>query len=549
MRRPSPFILALLFGLLGIILLGAAVAEDATPGAEARTEQDAAPVGDTEESATTEGADAEPSEVDQGASPPAPDDTPKNIQEVMAKKQRSSRSWLSGLQSLLGIALLLGIAWCFSTNRRLIPWKVIGWGLGIQFVFAVLVLKTPPGKWLFSQLNVGVRKLLEYTEEGSRFIFGGLVQNDLKLLSKDPTAPFDPGQPVVLDGYAEMNLVVNNGSFFAFNVLPTIIFFSALMAILYHLGIMQILVRGMAWLMWRTMGTSGAESLSAAANVFVGQTEAPLVIRPFIEKMTMSELHAVMAGGFATVAGGVMAAYVALLSGIFPDIAGHLVAASVMSAPAALVIAKIMWPETEEAQTAKDLGQGISPSDDDPINVIDAASRGAGQGMKLAINVAAMLLAFIALVALANGLLGAAGNGLASIGNHMGIESASGLENLTLQTVVGYIFWPLAWAMGVPAVECVQVGQLLGVKTILNEFYAYFQLEEVAAGLSYRSMVITTYALCGFANLGSIGIQLGGIGGIAPSRRSDLARVGFRAMIAGTLAAFLTANIAGSLVG
>jgi len=526
--------LGLLGTTLALMLVGAATAEE-----------DVSP--QTSEPISVE------AELSSPPTPPAPASEPAssspNITEVLASKTQEPTPLLARLQSLLGIFLLLGLAWTMSTNRKKVPWRVIGWGLGIQFTFAVLVLKTGPGRWLFTQLNTGVRQLLTFTEEGSRFIFGSLINNELQLVAKDPTLPFDAGTPVVLDGYAEMNLVVSNGSFFAFNVLPTIIFFSALMAILYHLGIMQLLVRGMAWIMFKTMRTSGAESLSAAANVFVGQTEAPLVIRPFIDKMTMSELHSVMTGGFATVAGGVMAAYVILLESIFPDIAGHLIAASVMSAPAALVIAKIMWPESETPETQAGIALDIPPGDDDPINVIDAAARGANQGMKLAINVAAMLLAFIALVALANGVIGGVGSALASAGNHFGISAFSGLENLTLQGLVGYIFWPLAWAMGVPAAECSQVGQLLGVKTILNEFYAYFQLKAVAEGLSYRSMVISTYALCGFANLGSIGIQLGGIGGIAPGRRSDLARVGLRAMIAGTLAAFLTANIAGTLVG
>lgn len=528
-RRPPAFVLGLLGTCVALMLVGIAVAQD-----------EASPVTQADE--LTETATLEAPAVP--AAPQSP-----NIKEALASKKHEPTTALARLQSLLGIFLLLGFAWAMSTNRKKVPWRVIGWGLSIQFTFAVLVLKTTPGRWVFTQLNTGVRQLLSFTEEGSRFIFGSLVGNELQLVAKDPTVPFDAGTPVVLDGYAEMDLVVSNGSFFAFNVLPTIIFFSALMAILYHLGIMQILVRGMAWIMFKTMRTSGAESLSAAANVFVGQTEAPLVVQPFIDKMTMSELHAIMTGGFATVAGGVMAAYVILLESIFPDIAGHLIAASIMSAPAALVISKIMWPESEATETQAGAQLKLTAGPDDPVNIIDAAARGANQGMKLAINVAAMLLAFIALVALANGILGGVGSALASAGNHFGISVFSGLENLTLQGVVGYIFWPLAWAMGVPAAECTQVGQLLGVKTILNEFYAYFQLRAVADGLSYRSMVISTYALCGFANLGSIGIQLGGIGGIAPGRRSDLARVGLRAMIAGTLAAFLTANIAGTLVG
>ena len=455
------------------------------------------------------------------------------LSSALGDKVREPVPLTARLQSLLGIPVLLGLAWGMSTNRKLIPWRVIGWGLGLQFLFAVLVLKTVPGKWLFAKLNDLVMTLLGFTTEGARFIFGGLVDHQVPVGMRDPANPMAPLTPSPVASEQGMEMVASTGAFFAFNVLPTIIFFSALMAVLYYLGVMQVLVRGMAFIMLRTMGTSGAESLSAAANIFVGQTEAPLVVRPFIDKMTSSELNAIMTGGFATVAGGVMAAYVGMLSGIFPDIAGHLIAASVMSAPAALVIAKIMLPEEEEPQTRGELAIHVEKID---INVIDAAARGASEGMKLALNVAAMLLAFLALVAMMNAGIGTVG-------------SLVGLPNLTLEVLVGYIFWPMAWAMGVPASECAAVGELLGIKTILNEFVAYLRLGNSVTELSYRSTVIVTYALCGFANLGSIGIQLGGIGGIAPGRRSDLAKVGFRAMIAGTLAAFLTANIAGMLVG
>jgi CNT family concentrative nucleoside transporter len=420
------------------------------------------------------------------------------------------------LQSLIGMVILLGIAYAMSTDRKKISLRIVGWGLGLQFMFAVLVLKTAPGRWLFDQLNDLVMALLGYTNAGSSFIFGSLLQTSLPVLKA--------GEEV---GKADLGFI------FAFQVLPTIIFFSSLMAVMYHIGIMQFLVSIVARVMFFTMKTSGAETLSAAGNIFVGQTEAPLLIKPFVDKMTMSELNAVMTGGFATVAGGVMAAYVGMLSGAFPDIAGHLIAASVMSAPAALVVAKIMLPETEVAATSGVLELTIEKVD---VNVMDAAARGASEGMTLALNVAAMLLAFLALVAMINGFIGWTGGML-------------GFEALTLETIVGYLFWPLAWAMGVPAAECADIGRLLGLKTILNEFVAYGELVHVAPGLSHRSGVVATYALCGFANLGSIGIQLGGIGGIAPERRGDLARVAFRAMIAGTLAAFLTANIAGMLVG
>jgi CNT family concentrative nucleoside transporter len=414
---------------------------------------------------------------------------------------------MSTVQSLIGIVLLLGLAWLLSSDRKNVPWRIIAWGLGLQMLFAVLVLKTPPGRWLFDQLNTLVITLLGYTNDGSRFIFGSLLDTSLPVVQS--------GESV---GAAQLGFI------FAFQVLPTIIFFSSLMAVLYHLGVMQLLVRGVAFVMFHTMKTSGAETLSAAGNIFVGQTEAPLLVKPFVDDMTMSELNAVMTGGFATVG---------MLSGVFPDIAGHLMAASVMSAPAALVVAKIMLPETEVSKTSGVMELQIEKVD---VNVMDAAARGASEGMTLALNVAAMLLAFLALIAMSNGFLGWS-------------AGLVGIEGLTLETVAGYVFWPLAWAMGVPAAECGEIGRLLGMKTILNEFVAYLQLAQVSDGLSHRSMVIATYALCGFANLGSIGIQLGGIGGIAPKRRGDLARIAFKAMIAGTLAAFLTANIAGMLIG
>ena len=459
------------------------------------------------------------------------DGPPQGLEALVADKPAEDVSIFSRLQSLLGVGIMLGLAWLLSVDRKKIPWRVIGWGLGLQFIFALLVLKTAPGAWLFDQLNVIVMTLLGYSTEGARFIFGGLVDHVVPVGTPDPADPFAPLVP--MSDATGAPVLAGTGAFFAFNVLPTIIFFSALMAVLYHLGVMQLLVKGMGWVMYRTMGTSGAESLSAAANIFVGQTEAPLVIKPFVNDMTMSELNAIMTGGFATVAGGVMAAYVGMLSGVFPDIAGHLIAASVMSAPAALVVAKIMWPEGEEPKTAGEFKLELAKQD---INAVDAAARGAGEGLHLALNVGAMLLAFIALVALANGLLGAA-------------SGMFGFDNpLTLERIMGVIFWPLAWAMGVPAAECAAVGELLGIKMILNEFVAYLKLAHMADGLSRRSMIIVTYALCGFANLGSIGIQLGGIGGIAPKRRSDLAKLGVRAMIAGTLAAFLTANIAGTLL-
>jgi CNT family concentrative nucleoside transporter len=339
-----------------------------------------------------------------------------------------------------------------------------------------------------------------------------------------------------MQGYAQVTDsatggLVELGIVFAIHVLPTIIFFSSLMSVLYHIGLMQKLVAGMAWVMQRTMGTSGSESLSCAANVFVGQTEAPLVVRPFVEHMTRSELMAVMVGGFATVAGGVMAAYVR-----FGVDAGHLLTASVMSAPAALVMAKIFIPETEDSETEGKLKVAVEK---DTVNVIDAAASGASVGLKLAANVGAMLLAFIALIALFDFILLKASAPLAG--------TFPFLEDLSLARLFGWIFSPLAWLMGVPGKDATQVGELLGTKIAVNEFLAYIKLGGME--LSEKSRIIAVYALCGFANLGSIAIQIGGIGGLAPSRRHDLARIGLRAMFAGALASSLTACMAGILVG
>ncbi|MFC1790902.1 NupC/NupG family nucleoside CNT transporter [Gemmatimonadota bacterium] len=434
---------------------------------------------------------------------------------------------LGRLRSLLGILVLGLLAWAFSVDRKNLAWRVILWGLGLQLLFALFILKTPVGAQLFDWLNTVVVSLLGFTVEGARFIFGDLVYNNVPvgLGEAGSNAPIQevPGQ------------VARTGASFAFNVLPTIIFFSTLMTVAYHLGVMQRVVRGVAWVMQKTMKTSGAETLSAAGNIFVGQTEAPLLIRPFVEKMTMSELHAVMTGGFATVAGGVLAAFVGMLVAYFPYIAGHLIAASVMSAPAALVMAKLMYPEDGVPETRGGLTAELERPD---VNVIDAAARGASEGLGLALNVGAMLLAFIALISLLNALIGW-GGGLV------------GLENLSLELILGWILAPLAWLMGVPWVDAVTVGSLMGMKTVLNEFVAFLQLSSMlqeGVPLQPRSVVITIYALSGFANFSSIAIQLGGIGPMAPSRRHDLSRLGLRAMVAGSLAAFMTATIAGMIL-
>ncbi|MGH7503634.1 MAG: NupC/NupG family nucleoside CNT transporter [Longimicrobiales bacterium] len=438
------------------------------------------------------------------------------------------------------MAVLVLIGWLLSSDRRAVPWRLVAWGIALQFVFALFILKTPAGEAIFAGVNDVVVALLGFTVEGARFIFGDLVWNAVPVGTGTPgtNAPITP-----LPGQ-----VAQTGAFIAFNVLPTIIFFSSLMTVLYHFGVMQWVVKGVAWVMLRTMRTSGAETLSCAGNIFLGQTEAPLLIKPFISTMTMSELMTVMTGGFATVAGGVMAAYVGMLVFYFPDIAGHLLAASVMSAPAAIVFAKIMLPEKEEPVTRGTLSVEVEKID---ANVIDAAARGAGDGLLLAANVGAMLLAFIALIAMLNALLGwvSEWTGLAGLFQNMNLLAEG--QRLTLETIFGWVLAPLAWVMGVPWQDAPEVGTLLGVKTVINEFVAYLQLSNMLGSgtdLSPRSIIIATYALCGFANFSSIAIQIGGIGGIAPNRRSDLARLGLRAMVAGSLAAFMTATIAGIVV-
>ena len=433
---------------------------------------------------------------------------------------------LERLRSVLGLIVLMGIAWGLSVDRSRVPWRVVMWGVGLQIAFAVFILKTPIGAGVFDAAGGVVVALLGFTVDGARFVFGNLVFD---------TVPVGTGV-IGQGGFSALpGQVAQTGAAFAFNVLPTIIFFSALMTVLYHLGVMQLAVRGMAWVMQRTMGTSGAETLSAAGNVFVGQTEAPLLIKPFVGEMTMSELMAVMTGGFATVAGGVLAAYVGILVAYFPDIAGHLIAASVMSAPAALVVAKLMYPEDGTPRSTGSLEIAVDRPD---VNVIDAAARGASEGLSLALNVGAMLLAFLALIHMCNGLLGWMG-GLV------------GWDALTLELILGRLLAPLAWLMGVPWADAPAVASLMGVKTVLNEFVAYFQLAGTLSGdhgLQPRSIVIATYALSGFANFGSIAVQIGGIGGIAPNRRHDLAKLGLRAMIGGSLAAFMTATVAGMVL-
>ena len=424
---------------------------------------------------------------------------------------------------LLGILVFVLFAFLLSHHKTRIEKKTVLWGLGLQFIFAVLVLGIPdlniPGvlQPLFAWANDVVIALLNYTLEGSKFVFGELVNTE------------------------------SMGFIFAFQVLPTILFFSTLTAIAYHLGLLQKVVKAFALVMQKIMGTSGAETLSATGNVFVGQTEAPLLIRPYIEKMTKSELLAVMVGGMATVAGGVLAAYVGLLKDRIPDIAGHLITASVMSAPAALAISKLLIPETEEAKTAGEMKLVVETKD---RNIIGAAARGATEGLQLALNVAAMLLVFIALIALVNGFLSFLGDliGFSNWGQFLALAGSHGDPKLTLELLLGWLFAPISWLMGVPWHEAKLVGSLLGQKIVLNEFVAYVNLTNITDQLSDRSIIITSYALCGFANFSSIGIQIGGIGTIAPSRKQDLAELGILSVVGGSLAAFLTATIAGLLI-
>ena len=400
---------------------------------------------------------------------------------------------------LIGIVVLLAIAFALSNNRKQINMRIIGWGLGLQAIFAIFILKTPIGGPLFGFLDKAVRKLVSFSDAGSDFLFKSFV-------------------PDV--GYHDA--MIN----FAFRALPVIIFFSSLMAVLYHFGIIQVIVKLIGKAMQKTMGTSGSETLCISANIFVGQTEAPLMVRPFISQMTKSELMAVMTGGFATVAGGILAIYVMWLADI-PGIAGHLLAASVMSAPGALVMAKIIYPETETSETMGNLKITI---DQKNTNAMEALGDGATIGLKLAANVGAMLVAFVSIVAMINYLLGFAGT--------------------SMESILGFIFKPLAWTMGVPWSEAGTLGTLMGEKIVFTELIAYGDLKELmsSGAISDRTAIIASYALCGFANFGSIGIQLGGIGGMAPERKKDLAKLVTKAMIGGALASWLTATIAGLLI-
>jgi CNT family concentrative nucleoside transporter len=409
------------------------------------------------------------------------------------------------IQPVAGLAVILALAYCLSSARRSIDYRTVGWGLALQFVFALIVLKTNVGRLVFQTLGYYITKLLNFTYVGSAFVFGPL--GDPKVWPQAMINVFGP------EG-------VQYGTIFAFQVLPTIIFIAALFAMLYYFGVMQVIVRIFAIMMRRFMRASGAESLDVAASIFMGQTEAPLTIRPFLPKMTESELMTVMTAGMAHISGGVMAAYI-----LFGVEAQHLLTAVIMTAPGTLMMAKMFVPETRQPETMGTVQLKVERTD---VNVIDAIGRGTGEGLHLALNVGAMLISFLALIALVNAILGLAG--------------------LSMQQIFGWVFSPIAWSLGVPWRDASTIGNLLGTRMVLNEFVAYAQLGMLKASLDPKSFTIATYALCGFANFSSIGIQIGGIGALVPERRHDLARLGLRAMLAGTFANFLTATIAGMLL-
>jgi concentrative nucleoside transporter, CNT family len=417
--------------------------------------------------------------------------TVQRVPEPASAPAAQPQSLLLRLRGILGIIAILAIAVGLSHNRRRIQWRVVGWGLGLQLLFAIFVLRIPAGQQLFRALGSFVTGILNYSYVGSQFVFGELGKPNSSL-----------------------------GVIFAFQLLPAIIFVSALFAIMYYLGIMQLIVRAFAVLMSRVMGASGAESLNVAASIFMGQTEAPLTIRPFLPRMTMSELMTVMTAGMAHISGSIMVAYIA-----FGIEARHLLTAVIMTAPGTIMMAKMLVPETGQPKTMGSVRLEVEMTD---VNVIDAAGRGTGEGLHLALNVGAMLISFLALIAMVNYLLGFA--------------------HLSLQQIFGWVFAPVAWSMGVPWRDAPVIGNLLGTRMALNEFVAYSQLGPLKASLDPKSFTIATFALCGFANFSSIGIQIGGIGALAPNRRHDLARLGLRAMFAGTLANFMTATIAGFLL-
>jgi CNT family concentrative nucleoside transporter len=420
---------------------------------------------------------------------------------------------------LLGIALILGLAFALSNNRKAINYRVVLSGLGLQLALALFVLKTTVGQTLFMWLGNAIKKLLDMADKGGEFVFGGLIKPELL-------------KPIFGDAYSFL---------FMFKIIPTIIFVAVLVNIAYHIGLMQIIVSFFAKLVHSLMRVSGSEALSNVSSAFVGQVEAQIMIKPYINTMTMSELLASMSGSMACIAGGVMAVYISM--GV-P--APYLLAASIMAAPGALVVSKIVWPETEESATKGSVKLEVKKAN---ANLLDAISHGASDGLKVSLNVIAMLIGFIALIALVNVILSKTGSGLMALGMDLSAIGVD-LSQLNLNTIFGSLFSIFAWAMGVPSVDVFTVGSLMGTKMVINEFVAYSNLAPMITqhALQPKSLVIVSFALCGFANFSSIAIQVGGIGELAPARRADLARLGFRALICGTLASYLSATIAGILM-
>ena len=441
----------------------------------------------------------------------------------LRKLRREKSAFMDYIRGILGIALLISICYLLSANRKLINWRLVGVGLGLQIILALAILKINIVSTVFDFIAGFFTKVLQFTQAGSEFMFGSLVTN--------------------MEGF---------GYIFTFQVLPTIVFFSALSSVLYYFGILQLIVKGMAWIMSKTMQLSGPESLAAAANVFIGQTEAPLVVKPYLEGMSKSEMLCLMTGGMATIAGGVFAAYVGYLGGTDPEMqlyfAKHLLTASIISAPAAIVAAKILYPEDRKSISENN---SMEMADSNSNNLLDAISSGTTDGLKLAVNVGAMLLVFTAMIFMLNEIL------CGTIGEWTGlnqkvVDATNGrFEGLTFTYILGLIFSPLAWILGTPSQDILVIGELLGQKTVINEFVAYAGLEQLRTSgieLAPKSLIIATYALCGFSNFASIGIQIGGIGAIAPGQRRTLTEFGIKALIGGTIACFLTAAIAGMLI-
>jgi CNT family concentrative nucleoside transporter len=458
------------------------------------------PVSPQQSTSTEQKSPAAPAPGQQELKPPAPAAPEPQVTpaQTPTPPPPAPTTLLSRLRGILGMIVILGIGFALSHNRKAIRWQTIAWGLGLQVLFAIIVLRVPAGQYVIKHAGDFVTNVLGYSFVGTEFVFGQIGAKNSSL-----------------------------GTVFAFQILPAIIFVSALFAIMYYLGIMQIVVRAFAVVMSKLMGASGAESLDVAASIFMGQTEAPLTIRPFLPKMTKSELMTVMTAGMAHISGSIMAAYI-----FFGISAEHLLTAVVMTAPGTIMMAKLFEPETEKPETSGDVKLEIPKQD---VNIIDAAARGTGEGMHLLINVVAMLISFLALVALLNGALG-------FVHGHVSWFPES------LQVVLGWVFRPIAYVMGVSWTDSKFVGSLLGTRMVLNEFIAYSQLGPAKASLDPRSFTIASFALAGFANFGSVGIQIGGIGALAPERKHDLAKLGFRAMLAGTLANFLSATLAGMLL-